>query len=352
MVTHGTSDYTVAIVNGQQVITQYATTLDLILGNGVAKGYITNTPTTTQSGSVPGGRTYTTYGYNDTLDGNQLMQFIKIDSMGHAWPGGSNQGSYTDPTAPDASELMVLFFRSSVKPTTTGTTGTTTGTGTTGTGTTGSSTSSSTSNSTGTTGAGTTGAGTTGTTGTTGSTSSSTTGSTSSGPSQVTLYSLAGQTGWAGQLLTDGSSSSNCQVGTKGMFNVDTYRGILTFDTSSLDPSKTIASASLQITRASLTGSISNIIVSFKNSEFGATITQSQYNAPVTIDNVGSLAVPSSDNGSSSIVLPSAVIGYLQGSSTVAFRLKSESPATFVSNLLELIMPGSSDAPSLVVQYA
>jgi hypothetical protein len=55
LVIHGTSDYTVQVVNGRQVVSQFATTLDLVLGKGKALGYITDVPTATTKGQVPNG---------------------------------------------------------------------------------------------------------------------------------------------------------------------------------------------------------------------------------------------------------------------------------------------------------
>jgi len=56
LVIHGTADPTVNPINGQQVVAQYATTLDLILGNGQSRGYITDKPTSTTPGQVPSGK--------------------------------------------------------------------------------------------------------------------------------------------------------------------------------------------------------------------------------------------------------------------------------------------------------
>jgi hypothetical protein len=56
LVIHGTSDSTVQSVNGKQVVSQYATTLDYVLGQGKSLGYLTDVPTATTKGQVTGGR--------------------------------------------------------------------------------------------------------------------------------------------------------------------------------------------------------------------------------------------------------------------------------------------------------
>ena len=42
-----------------------------------------------------------------------LAELWIIDGLGHAWSGGTRDGSYTDPAGPNASERMVAFFRQS-----------------------------------------------------------------------------------------------------------------------------------------------------------------------------------------------------------------------------------------------
>jgi poly(hydroxyalkanoate) depolymerase family esterase len=106
IVFHGTADYTVRPINGDQVISQWATTNTLASGNRS----IDDRADQTQSGSVPGGRSYTTYTYNDHA-GQPVMEKVIVDGMGHAWSGGSTAGTYTDPQGPDASAMMWQFFQ-------------------------------------------------------------------------------------------------------------------------------------------------------------------------------------------------------------------------------------------------
>jgi hypothetical protein len=46
----------------------------------------------------------------------------------------------------------------------------------------------------------------------------------------------------------------SAKVGDKGMFNIDTYRTILSFDTSALLSNETVRNAQLRLCRKSLTG--------------------------------------------------------------------------------------------------
>jgi len=110
LVVHGTSDYTVAQINGQQVTEQWIFTDNLVLGVGRDSGRISTTPSGEINGKVPNGYTYTDFEFSDIETGVVLIHYLKVNTMGHAWSGGSTAGSYTDPKGPDASLFMVNWF--------------------------------------------------------------------------------------------------------------------------------------------------------------------------------------------------------------------------------------------------
>ncbi len=112
IVFHGTLDATVAPKNGDQVISQWAQTNDLI-DDGLDNDSVDDVADQMLPGVVPNGHTYTRYLYNDA-SGRVLMEKWIVDGMRHAWSGGSASGSYTDPTGPNASAEMWRFFIGSV----------------------------------------------------------------------------------------------------------------------------------------------------------------------------------------------------------------------------------------------
>ncbi|MEF2280249.1 PHB depolymerase family esterase [Deinococcus sp. YIM 134068] len=104
IVFHGTSDYTVAPVNGDQVAAQWVQTNDLT-DDGQDNGSKSTSQLATHSGTVSGGRAYTVKTY-----AGGTVELWNVTGMGHAWSGGSTAGSYTDPQGPDASAEMWRFF--------------------------------------------------------------------------------------------------------------------------------------------------------------------------------------------------------------------------------------------------
>ena len=107
IVFHGTSDYVVYPLNGDQVVQQWMQT-DHLASNNTYNASFTS-PSSTVNGQVSGGRSYTEQIWNDTK-GNEVQEYWKVSGMGHAWSGGNSSGSFTDPQGPNASQAMYTFF--------------------------------------------------------------------------------------------------------------------------------------------------------------------------------------------------------------------------------------------------
>ncbi|HEX8996153.1 MAG TPA: PHB depolymerase family esterase [Ktedonobacterales bacterium] len=107
IVFQGTSDYTVYPLNGDQVVQQWMQTDHLASNNTYNASF--NSPASSTNGQVSGGHAYTTQKWNDS-NGAEVQEYWKISGMGHAWSGGSTNGSFTDPQGPSASQAMYTFF--------------------------------------------------------------------------------------------------------------------------------------------------------------------------------------------------------------------------------------------------
>jgi poly(hydroxyalkanoate) depolymerase family esterase len=108
MVWHGTSDGTVTPCNGDEAVEQATETNDL-LDDDSDDGSVDYTADQTNTGSGPD-LSYTEYVYEDA-DGKPIVDYYVVDSMGHAWSGGSDTGSYTAPGGPDASQIIWDYFK-------------------------------------------------------------------------------------------------------------------------------------------------------------------------------------------------------------------------------------------------
>jgi poly(hydroxyalkanoate) depolymerase family esterase len=97
IVFHGDKDATVHPQNGHHVIEQSRTA-----GSGALRSV-------KQHGHVPGGRTYSRNCHLDA-QGRTLLEMWVVHGAGHAWSGGSTEGTFTDPKGPDATREMVRFF--------------------------------------------------------------------------------------------------------------------------------------------------------------------------------------------------------------------------------------------------
>jgi len=96
IVFHGDSDATVHPKNGDAIVAQSI---------GAAAGLRLNV----HRGRVPGGHAYTRKVYAEGSGRPHCEQWI-VHGAAHAWAGGSESGSFTDPKGPDATQEMVRFF--------------------------------------------------------------------------------------------------------------------------------------------------------------------------------------------------------------------------------------------------
>jgi len=100
IVFHGDNDRTVALSNGTAIVDQLTKEE---LSNGVLH-------TSTHAGATGNGRTFTRQVFLDARQ-TPVAEYWVLHGNGHAWSGGSESGSFTDPHGPDASSEMVRFFR-------------------------------------------------------------------------------------------------------------------------------------------------------------------------------------------------------------------------------------------------
>lgn len=376
---HGTADYTVAPINAHQILSQWAQTNDRA-SDGLDNNNIDDTADQTLPGTVSGGRSYTQYIYKDTA-GKTVMEKYMIEGMGHAWSGGSTSGSYTDPKGPNATKLSWNFFKNHPKngdaPNPGDISPPVTAASPAG-GTYGSSVSVTLSPNE----PATTYYTLDGSTPTVNSLKYSEPISINSSKTikffsvdaagnqegvKTEVYqisgtsekssvfsSLAAEDGFIGNLSADGMSSSIHKIGDKGMYNTDTYRTILSFDTSSLPDDASITDVSLKIYRKSSTGNISSLKGDIKSGVFGTSsaLEQIDYQASPSISAAFQMSVPSLDNGYTTIQLPSSLLGYMNRNGKTQFRLSSSGSADFLSDVVE-IYGGDNPAyaPTLTVSY-
>jgi poly(hydroxyalkanoate) depolymerase family esterase len=97
IVFHGDRDHTVSAANGEAIIAQV----------GAADVALASTAQAT--GTASGGRGFTRTDYRDA-SGLTVIEDWRVHGGGHAWMGGSAEGTYTDPQGPDASAEMLRFF--------------------------------------------------------------------------------------------------------------------------------------------------------------------------------------------------------------------------------------------------
>lgn len=99
---HGDCDTTVSPANTDHLIDQW------LQATGHGRGRSSHN-TKVERGQAAGGRAYTRSTFNDA-GGHTIVEKWLVHQAGHAWSGGSSNGSFTDPGGPDASSEMLRFF--------------------------------------------------------------------------------------------------------------------------------------------------------------------------------------------------------------------------------------------------
>jgi poly(hydroxyalkanoate) depolymerase family esterase len=97
---HGTSDRVVHPSNGEAILDDFRAS---------------HAGAETQSDGVAGGRAFKRTVIADSSGVPQVERWA-VEGLGHAWSGGSPEGTYTDPQGPDASREMLRFFLNDERP--------------------------------------------------------------------------------------------------------------------------------------------------------------------------------------------------------------------------------------------
>ena len=106
IVFHGDLDTKVHPRNADRLIAQWTT---LIGRQGKNGNKVNKTHVAVRRGQVPKGHGYNRAIHHDS-EGKIILEQWRIHGAGHAWSGGSLNGSYTDPRGPDAGREMIRFF--------------------------------------------------------------------------------------------------------------------------------------------------------------------------------------------------------------------------------------------------
>lgn len=107
MVWHGDGDNIVNRIDGEQVTRQFVRLNDWA-DDGRANGSLPAAPAT-RRGRVPGGYAYSVASYGQPE--KPLVEYYRVETLGHAWSGGRDDLPFSDGKGPDASLAMWNFFR-------------------------------------------------------------------------------------------------------------------------------------------------------------------------------------------------------------------------------------------------
>lgn len=337
LVFHGTGDTTVAPINADQIISQWAQTLDLA-DDGLDNGSIDDRPEKAETATAPGGRRYSRSTFEDAA-GRVVLEKYLVEGMGHAWSGNSG-AAFTDARGPNQSALVWQFFQSRTRrgplPSVDG-------------GLPDAATPDAATRDAATPDAATPDAATPDA-----ATPDAATPDAATPGRTVTLASIDAEDGTAGALLSDGVTTATLKVGDKGLFSGDTFRGVLSFDASMLPAGMTPRAAVLRVVRKAQQGTVSALSLDVQVGFFGrsAALEQPDHSAPATLPSVISTAPPSRDGETADIALPASVLSRLSAGGRIQVRLRATTPRDFAADQISFF-DGSAgaSAPQLVLSY-
>ncbi|GLC27719.1 extracellular catalytic domain type 1 short-chain-length polyhydroxyalkanoate depolymerase [Roseisolibacter agri] len=104
LVLHGGADATVVPANGRRAAEQWA----------AAIGATPREPRTVPADGATRG--WQQLGWRDAT-GRDVVEYVEIAGLGHAWSGGSKEGTYSDATGPAASDMVAAFIARHTLPT-------------------------------------------------------------------------------------------------------------------------------------------------------------------------------------------------------------------------------------------
>src|SRR6476661_1198746 len=102
---HGTDDRVVRPPNADRIVDQWLASRDASRPQGLNR---VRPLATTRAFVVDGRRCIRTRWY--TARGRRVLEYWRIDGLGHAWSGGDSKGSFIDRTGPRAADVMWTFF--------------------------------------------------------------------------------------------------------------------------------------------------------------------------------------------------------------------------------------------------
>jgi hypothetical protein len=170
----------------------------------------------------------------------------------------------------------------------------------------------------------------------------------------VALSSLAAEDGTVGALPVDGVNTSVLRTGDKGLFSSDTYRGIVSFDTSAIPSGTVLRGAKLILVRKSQSGTVQSVTVDVQRGSFGrsSSLESGDYSAAASKTGVVTVATPSSDGERLEITLPASALSDIALGGRTQLRLRATTRLDLNADTITWFDgTAGAQAPQLLLTY-